>query len=346
MARWTLQLLVQSQASPRAAALAALSLAGALALVPIAARAQYTASTTVHSDVNASTAYSAPSGAVKDAASSSGAAVSATTQSSVVDNLLYTLTGADWSQATAAVSGGALHLSAASEAVSKSTQVCNGCLGSANAIGHASAAASFSDVAALSVAGLAPGTPVKATFLVNIDGGLQAHASGNLSGWQVATVNWTFWLNGVHYDANGGYGYRIWVDTGTLRDNSAASMPTSVLMQTTLVTGQSFDISMAASVSSQAVAQTTINYVPVGHVDESGGDATASFANTFAWGGLVGLADMSGQALDASQASITSAGGFDYTQAYVGAVPEPGTALLLSAGLLTLARRRAARPLA
>jgi len=311
-------------------------LTGLLALMPGTAAAQYTASSSVHSDVNASTSYSPTAGAVKDASSNLGSAVLADVHSYNADNNWQSLTAEDWSRADAAVSGGALHLSAVSEAISTSTQVCAGCLGGAGASAHASAAASFSDVAMLNYTGMAPGTRLQATFLINVDGSLVANATGNLSGWQVAAVNWTFWLNGVHYDANGGYGYQLWIDTGSIRDNSAASMPGTVVMHTTLTVGQDFGISMAASVSSQAAAQTGINGHPIGNVDKSGGVGTASFSNTFAWGGLVGLTDMSGNALDLSLASATSASGFDYTEAYVAPVPEPGSALLMLAGLLAL----------
>jgi hypothetical protein len=320
----------------KAALLMSLALTGTLSLMPAWAAAQYTASSSAHSDVNASTSYSAMAGAAKDVSSSLGSPVSTDAHSYNADNYWQSLTGENWSSAGAAVSGGALHLSAVSKAISTSTQVCEGCLGSASAVAHASAAASFSDVAVLSVAGMSPGTKAQATFLINVDGSLDAHATGNLSGWQVAAVNWTFWLDGAHYDANGGNGYRLWVDTGSVRDNSAAAMPSTVVMQTTLTVGQDFAVSMAASVSSQAVAQTSINYRPTGYVDQSGGEGTASFANTFAWGGLVGLTDMNGNALDLSLASISSASGFDYTQAYVATVPEPGAVVLLLAGLLAL----------
>lgn len=325
---------------PKSAHLAALSLCWALALLPGAARAQYTASSSAHSDTSASTSYSPMAGTSQDAYSSLGSAVATDAHSINADNYWQSLVAEDWSWATATVSGGALHLSAASEAISTSTQVCAGCLGSANAVAHASASASFSDLATLNFAGLAAGTKVQATFLINVDGSLEAGATGNLSGWQVATVNWSFWLAGQRHDANGGYGYQLWIDNGTVRDNSAASMPHVVTMLATLTLGQTFDISMAASVSSQAVAQSSINYRPPGYVDESGGSGAASFADTLGWGGLVGLTDMDGLALDLSLASMSSASGFDYTQAYTASVPEPATALQLLVGGWLISRRR------
>lgn len=73
--------------------------------------------------------------------------------------------------------------------------------------------------------------------------------------------------------------------------------------------------------------------------------AVADFSHTLGWGGITGLRDSQGQALDPGLLSVQSDSGFDYRTAYVAAaVPEPGAAILMLAGLPLLLRRARRTP--
>ncbi|KQW51455.1 hypothetical protein ASD88_02085 [Pelomonas sp. Root662] len=63
------------------------------------------------------------------------------------------------------------------------------------------------------------------------------------------------------------------------------------------------------------------------------GAGQAQFGSTLSWGGIVSAVDANQQALTHFSA-VSTATGFDYTQAYVSSVPEPQAAALWLAGLL------------
>jgi PEP-CTERM motif len=74
------------------------------------------------------------------------------------------------------------------------------------------------------------------------------------------------------------------------------------------------------------------------HTDPPRSEAWSEFGNTLRWGGLSAARDASGAVLPGF--TMSSAEGFDW----VSPVPEPGTAVLLGAGLALLAWRRKGRP--
>ena len=146
----------------------------------------------------------------------------------------------------------------------------------------------------------------------------------NLSG-QTDGVRWEGWQS------------RTFDVGGELNDGTA--MPGVLFFDLPVVFGADFRLEISAGVEARSGAVATL----VGP-GSAGGEASAAFFNTLAWGGIVSLADANGAAITDFTA-LSAETGFDYSRAYISPVPEPApVTLLLTGGLvLTLVVRRRQR---
>jgi hypothetical protein len=221
------------------------------------------------------------------------------------------------------VQPGGLHLSAFSEAI-----VC--CAG-AFATANGDAGGKFRDSFLLAVPGLAPGTILHGTVAFRISGSLSSFAqpviNPNGTHFTRSLVRWDLYV-GI-----GNVSFQGFQQADGLNGNVTSignATPGQVLLDVSIVVGQSTPVAIDASV----VANSSVN-----SQGGSGGieaESHASFANTFAWDGIVSLTDGAGNPITDFSA-ISADTGFDYRYAYV---PEPALALLLGTAALTLTLRR------
>lgn len=93
--------------------------------------------------------------------------------------------------------------------------------------------------------------------------------------------------------------------------------------------GTPINLHMAASATAQAGASFILGPSSAGFITD--------MSNTFGWGGISGVTDAAGNAIDYS--ALSAGSGFDYAQAFA-AVPEPASIALMAGGLLLLLGHR------
>lgn len=201
----------------------------------------------------------------------------------------------------------------------------------------AGAEASFTDTVLFGVQGMAAGSTVSITYGVNVSGALGW--SGN-AGVTSSTLSWDVRIG------NQGDGRSASMHSLGGADNGGIPLVTGPYSVTATVTlGQSVDLYMRLLVGATAGAGVACRFDTCLQPSFAEASAVADFSHTLGWGGITGLRDSQGQALDPGLLSVQSDSGFDYRTAYVAAaVPEPGAAILMLAGLPLLLRRARRTP--
>ena len=249
-------------------------------------------------------------------------------QASVLDpaaGLTESAGGAGW----AAVSPGALHLSTSGTAF---VQGGPEAYDPGGASGYGYASGGFSDTTVWNVSGVAAGTVVTVDFQMRVDGltgiNMVQLQGGTASGYRV--YEWDLRFAGI--------GQHSVVNSDQPDDFRVFSFTTQ------LTVGAPVALSMSGSVGSGGKAGILCSSFYGYYCDPyTHGASVTSFADlshTLAWNGVTGLY-LGNTALPLSALSVMSDSGFDYTRAYVDAVPEPGSAALLAAGVLVLLGWRA-----
>lgn len=218
--------------------------------------------------------------------------------------------------------------------------------------GSGQASGFVSDFFALSVPGAASGAVFTATAQVRVDGSAWAET---LPGWNgayqpagqlAAFSHWESWVRVLQ----GGTGSTL-AELRAREDCDArtnqGSGPFCVAdglpgLQTITFTMTNNGTPVQLDMRGWASAGTSI-YQPT---QLTSADSRADMGHTIAWGGITELRDASGQIVD-NYTAVSASSGYDYRNAYVGAVPEAPTSLLLLAGLAMLGtgwRRGLRRP--
>ncbi|HEY1092305.1 MAG TPA: hypothetical protein VGE47_14525, partial [Burkholderiaceae bacterium] len=249
-------------------------------------------------------------------------------QASVEDpsmGLSESAVGTGW----ASVSPGGLHLSAVGSAFVQGQGPDVLDQGGARGTGYASG--SFNEGMVWNVAGLAAGTVVTMDFQIRVDGltGLTTSVlqGGNASGYRVYDWDLRLYNNADH----SGVGFH----SVTNSDQPDEFRPYDFSISVVLGAPMTLSLSGSVTASGQAgVACSTFwGLVCDAFTHGASANSFADLGHTLAWNGVTGL-HLGDTAVSLSSLSVTSDSGFDYTQAYVGTVPEPSSAALLLAGLL------------
>lgn len=228
-------------------------------------------------------------------------------------------------------SGGGLHLHTAARA--------DVYPGRAFSYGTASAGASISDTFVFSGAAIAAGTPVLATVAFDISGSLSNNAPFNFTpAVGLSAVASSEWRAGLALGQGGvnrldWEGFRIErLDSGqpSTSGNAQVGRQTFVVQ---LNFGTPVDMQLRAS--TVASASVDAMSLPLSVIAGLTAHADALFDHTFAWGGVLALTDLAGTPITGYTA-ISASSGVDYALPYMSAVPEPGPAAMLAAGLLVL----------
>lgn len=239
----------------------------------------------------------------------------------------YNGLGKSWSQ----VDAGGVHVYALSQAVGEPSME--------RVTGSASASGFMSDHFGLSVPGYASGTVFTVNAQVRIDGTAMAVTmpgwSGSYQNIDVAAFSrWESWVRLI--DGNGPLLAEL-----RAREDCDARLRSHVAPQC-VVDGQSGVQAVSFQMVNNgglvqldmrgwASAGTSL-YQPEQH---SVADSWSDMSQTIAWAGITELLDANGQVVtDFNAFSATS--GFDYRNAYVSAVPEPSSSLLLLGGMALL----------
>lgn len=196
------------------------------------------------------------------------------------------------------------------------------------ASGYGYAYGSFSEATVWNVAGVAPGTLVAVDFQIRVDGLTGVNTSllegGRASGYR--TYEWDVRFATV--------GYHAVVNSDQSNDFGTFNFTALV------TTGAPVSLSLSGSVSAGANAGILCSSFWGYYCDPyTHGASASSFADlghTLAWNGVTGLR-VGDTALPLSALSVSSDSGFDYAEAYVGAVPEPGSTVLMLSGLALFA---------
>lgn len=246
------------------------------------------------------------------------------------------LTESSGGTGTALVEPGALHLSAYAAASVMGTG--RDVLDQGGASGYGYAAGSFKESLVWSVAGLAAGTEVTMNFQIRLDGvtgtNLSVLQGGTASAFRTYDWDLRFYTNA---DLSG-VGFHSVTNSDQQDDFRLYDFTTRV------VVGAPMTLQLGGSVSAGGTAGVMCSTFWGLICDEfAHGASAAGFADlgrTLAWNGVTGLY-LGSTAIPLSALSATSDSGFDYTQAYVSAVPEPSSMALMAAGLLLVPGLRA-----
>lgn len=197
----------------------------------------------------------------------------------------------------------------------------------------------FVDYFLLNVPAAPAGAPISVTASIRIDGSVNSgggtsHAGSTFS----SSASWTSSL--LMTPASGGPGLYERSDSAVCSDSSYGS---SCNGGAPGLVGFSFVVSNQTQVRLQF--QASVN--SFARIDVSGGGhatavGEADLYNTMAWGGIQSVQSPAGDVY-ADYAAVSASSGFDYRNAYVSAVPEPGPALLWLCGLALLTATRLRR---
>ncbi len=216
------------------------------------------------------------------------------------------------------------------------------------ATGSADASGFFSDFFALSVPNHAAGTLFTVTAQVRSDGYTAAWTDPDANGPPLngnradAVTYWSSWIRvlgsggGDLAEVRAGQDCVAHIYPGTPAFCVDSGQIGAAIISFQIVNfGAPVQLDMRAWASVMTSAQ-------IDGVGQMSGQGFSDLGNTIAWGGITALQDDTGAMVsDFSALSVSS--GFDYRNAYVSAVPEPGTLPLLLAGLAGVAwvaRRR------
>jgi len=296
----------------------------ALALGASSTYAGYSANVTAgaSASTHSGTVYDAPANAVASTTNAQQPLL-ISNQAAVTDPsfpLTETGGGSGW----ASVQPGGVHISAMGSA---SVQGGPESYDPGGASGYGYASGGFSETTVWNVAGVAAGTVVTVDFQIRVDGltgvNLAQLQGGTASGYRI--YDWDLRFATV--------GYHAVVNSDQPNDFGVASFSALV------TTGAPVMLSLAGSVGAGAKAGILCSSFWGFYCDPyTHGASAMSFADlghTLAWNGVTGL-HLGDEALALSSLSVTSDSGFDYTGAYVDAVPEPASAALVMLGLLAL----------
>ena len=174
------------------------------------------------------------------------------------------------------------------------------------------------------------------------------------------TYNWALSRSGSSGNALGGINIRLAGATAYVGESHLIRCPTP----TSCSTGETFLWSYIIPGSGSFSGDTPASVAPItspivfgqsyslqvsltayansGSVPGSTGSAESDAAHSYYWGGISAITDANGHAVSAV---VTSASGTNYLNAFTPAVPEPATAILLTAGLgmMAMLGRRASR---
>ena len=195
------------------------------------------------------------------------------------------------------------------------------------ASGYGYASGGFSETTVWNVSGVAAGTVVTVDFQIRIDGVTGVNTSllqgGTASGYRV--YDWDLRFAGM--------GYHPVINSDQPDDFGLFSFSAQ------LTVGAPVNLSMSGSVGGNGQAGILCSsfwgYICDPYTHGASATGFADLGHTLAWHGVTGL-HLGDTALPLSALSVTSDSGFDYTQAYVEAVPEPSSIALWAAGLLLM----------
>jgi len=222
------------------------------------------------------------------------------------------------------VGAGGLHMSAFGSA---SVQGGSESFDTGGAQGYGYASGGFSDTTIWNVNGVAAGQVISVDFQIRVDGATGVNMvklqGGTASGFRIYDWDLRFASLGQHYVIN----------SDQDDDFGVFSFTAQVMV------GAPVTLSMSGSVAGSGQAGIMCSSFYGFICDEFAHGASASgfadLGHTLAWNGVTGLR-LGETALSLSALSVTSGSGFDYAHAYVDAVPEPGSGVLLGVGLLAL----------
>ena len=302
-----------------------------LAAMPPSAHADYSATATAgaNASIHAGNTSDAPAN-LSASTSNPQQTLQISNQASIVDpnpGLTESAGGNGW----AWVEPGALHLTASGTGF---VQGGSEAYDPGGASGYGYASGGFSETTVWNVSGLAAGTVVTVDFQIRIDGVTGVNMSllqgGTASGYRIYEWDVRFASLGYHSVTNSDQ-----VDNFGLLSFSAQ-----------VAVGTPVALSMSGSVGGGGKAGILCSsfwgYICDPYTHGASATGFADLGHTLAWNGVTGL-HLGDTALPLSALSVTSDSGFDYTQAYVEAVPEPGSAALLAVGLLLFAGLRHTR---
>lgn len=204
---------------------------------------------------------------------------------------------------------------------------------------EAYASGDFSDQFVLNSPNAATGSSGLATVAFSVSGSLRdsfwgPDATGNNSLWGRSNAEWRagFILRDAANQGLAWEGFQRQSDLNGTSDLMGNAVPGTFLFTMPVVFGQALNLRIYGTVIANSSAHNSYGATNLSEIYATG---EASFGNTIAWGGIVDLRDANGVAItDFSALSATS--GFDYTNAYVSAVPIPAAAWLFGSGLLGL----------
>lgn len=293
----------------------------------------------------------------KDAKSQRGVrAISLLASSNQMEISGETATGVGQATAHAVARGGGLHIRALASA--ETGIVARGQMA---ASGQSSASASVDDsfvvlaTACANTSACGAGSAGLLSFYAGATGSASGSAVADLTGQRV-TAGWSgssAWQSDIRIDA--GYYAGATSPTSTRWTGSRSLSQTAghdavqtgtgdtgmALRTIGFRFGSPISVHLGGSVTAYA-------YALVQGSDGSSASAGAVFegdmGHTVAWGGIAEIRDAAGNPLS-NYSAVSNATGFDYSQAYVGAIPEPATWALALCGLALLACAKSRRRL-